>query len=401
MITKTAFMHAGSINMSHAGNRFPKTLLLSWNVPPAATAIASVTANLAQQFGQHDLIVVGEPDSATPEEQWRAEWPKIVPIEGPGPGWGRGARYQRKLWYPRLRRQALAIAQVHKVKAVLAIFPSEEYLLAGLAVARSLGVPFYPYLHNTYLDQREGLERVLARYVQSRAFRQARHVFVMSEGMTDLFRRRYPEISAKCSALVHPWSDPVPEFIPPKPAGAVPHFVFIGSLNPSNEDAAGRVFRAVSSLPKARLTVLGPSRIERIRELGASQCDLMVKRVSRDELMSRVSEADVALLPHGLTGRWSPVEYETMFPTKTIEYLHSRVPIFAHTPKDCFLTRFLRKHGCAVVEDAPDDNMVRDSLIQLCSSADRRAEVVRNALKVAPMFQASAVAGELRRVLGK
>jgi len=378
----------------------PKTLLLSWSVPPAASAIASVTANLARQFSRDDLVILGEPDRGTPAETWLPEWPPIVTLDNPRWVEGRGARYLRKLTLPRLLRRTLQVARSQRVQAIIAIFPSEEYLVAGWLAARRLGIPFYPWLHNAYLDQTRGWQKTLAAWLQPKILRDARHVFVMSEGMLELFHARYPEVREKCSALVHPWAEEAPPFSPPPPVGNNPHFVFIGALNASNFDAAGRLFRAVSTIPGRRLSVLGRNQVDTVRRLGAEGDWVKVAQVSRDELMARVREADVLLLPHGLSGSYSQAEYDTMFPTKTIEYLHSGRPILAHTPPDCFLTRFLRRHECALVVDQADPSAVSSALHDLLTDPARRSELVRKALMTTALFGAERVAGHLRQILG-
>jgi glycosyltransferase involved in cell wall biosynthesis len=108
---------------------------------------------------------------------------------------------------------------------------------------------------------------------------------------------------------------------------------------------------------------------------------------------------DVMLLPHGFTGPYHPVEYETIFPTKTIEYLISGRPILAHTPPGAFLTRFLRDHDCALVVDTPDHAAVLAAVQRLLTDAPLRARLVRNALKAAEQFQVKRVVAEFREVL--
>jgi glycosyltransferase involved in cell wall biosynthesis len=119
-----------------------------------------------------------------------------------------------------------------------------------------------------------------------------------------------------------------------------------------------------------------------------------------DEFMERLRAADVAVLPHGFTGSFSVEEYRTIFPTKLIEYLFCGRPILAHTPPDCFVTRFLEERRCALVVSRPSKEALIEAIRRLRSDASLREELVRNALRAAEMFQARRVAETCRGLLG-
>lgn len=375
-----------------------KILLLSSSVPPALNAVAAVVGHLARQFSRDEMVLVGSSDEDAPAERWDAAWPAIEYVRDVSRAAPRARRWLRKTSFPALLRTSLRVAREHRCGAVVAVFPYEEHLLAGLLVARKMRATYFPYLHNTYLDQRRGLERWVAARLQPRVFAAASHVFVMSDGMLEVFRQRYPELGSRVSPLYHPFSDP-PTSKPPPAAGDPPHFVMLGSVNPSNEDAASRLFAVALAIPGGRLTIIGRNEESLTHRLGLPPDRVRLLRVSRDELLDRVREGDVLLLPHGLRGRWAPIEYQTMFPTKTIEYLFSGRPILAHTPKGCFLTRFLEQHECAVVVDEPDREALAAAAARLLHDHALRHQVVRGAERVAQRFHAPAVAADLRRAV--
>ena len=109
-----------------------------------------------------------------------------------------------------------------------------------------------------------------------------------------------------------------------------------------------------------RLSLLSGSDRGYLQGLGILRDGVTCEALPRDEIPRRLAEADILLLPHGLTGpeEWS-VEYRTIFPTKTIEYLISGRPILAHAPRGCFLTRFLAENDCALVVDRADTGAAR------------------------------------------
>ena len=123
-----------------------------------------------------------------------------------------------------------------------------------------------------------------------------------------------------------------------------------------------------------------------------------VAKVPRPELLRRLSEADILFLLHGFTGSFSPEEYQTIFPTKTIEYLISGRPILAHTSPGCFLTRFCgrtsafdRRHARSRRAPGGRGTVTRGLPVAMSPGGD--------ALRTARQFQATEVAAELRRWL--
>jgi glycosyltransferase involved in cell wall biosynthesis len=294
--------------------------------------------------------------------------------------------------------RCLRLARKQRCTRFLVVFPCEEYLLAGYVVAKLCGAEFYPYFHNTYLEQcaPHSVHSRMAAWFQSQVFREARHVFVMSNGMAQLYRERYPHVT--CSALVHSFNEDLAEPSPPPPPAAPSRFVLSGNVNASCADAATRLAAAVSSV-NGTLTILSGSPKAHLQALGMMRDGVRHETVSRDLLLYRLGEADIALLAHGFTGGLSEEEYRTIFPTKTIEYLICGRPILAHTPPDCYLTRFLREHGCALIVDKADQDAIVAAIQHLCEDADLRALLVRNALRAAQQFHAPIVAASLRSVL--
>jgi glycosyltransferase involved in cell wall biosynthesis len=174
-----------------------------------------------------------------------------------------------------------------------------------------------------------------------------------------------------------------------------------GNINESCRDAAARFCDAVSRIENVSLTLLSGTTHAYLQDLGMLRDGTRHETIARDRLIHRLEEADVVVLPHGFTGSISAEEYSTMFPTKTIEYLICGRPILAHTPPDCFLTRFLKQHQCALVVDTPDIEALIDAVERLRSDRELGANLVRHALRAAKSFYAPQVAQTLRRHLGR
>jgi len=381
--------------------RMPRVLLVSRFLPPLATGSAVIVDNLSRAFARDEIVLAGkEPSDRLPHNRV-PELPPVVAVEGPRV-WsirGRGARYLALLPAPWVARRLARLIRSERCQAVVGVYPDASYLYAAWAASRKTGTPFYPYLHNTYLDaQQSWVLRAFARWLQPRVFRDAAPVFVMSEGMLEFYRERYPNLRS-ASALVHSFAEPIPAFRIP-PMRSRPVFAFSGNINPSCAEAARRLCQVVGSLPGAQLRFYTGQRQADLEQRGVWQPNATCRRrLDRPSLLRALAESDVLLLPHGFTGEFSPVEYQTIFPTKTIEYLISGRPILAHTPPGAFLTRFLKTHDCALVVEQPDPAAVAAAICSLREDTALRSRLVRNALLAARQFQVSRVAAHLREVL--
>ncbi len=380
--------------MAKQPDALPKLLVMSRSIPPAVTGSSILMGNLAKQFGPDEMALVGALDPGAPPVEWSPDWPRLNYVIRWSASW-RGERWLRRAYFPWLVLYSLWVLLRQRCKAVMVVYPDEAYLLAGYLVARLTRKPLYAYFHNTYLEKHR--DSRLANWLQPRVFRYARHVFVMSEGMERLYHQNYPDLS--CSPLVHTFHDPVPAFEPP-PLHDPVRLCLSGTINPASEDAATRLAQMVHERDGVKMTLFTgtpPVTVERVGFVGPN---VTVGKVSRDELLDRIRESDILLLPHGFSSRWAQEEIQTIFPTKVIEYLLSGRPILAHLPADCFLAEFLRRHECALIVGDPSVEALHQSLDRLIKDADLRAELVRKALKAVEQFQAPAVAGRLRAVVG-
>jgi len=374
-----------------------RVLLLSAGMPPKPVGSAVIVGNLAKQFSRDEMIVTGERPFGRIRMAWRGDWPRLVYATGGWPPGLRGERWWRKLQVPWLLLRCLWLVREHRCTAILVVFPREEFLLAGYLVAVLTRTKLYPYFHNTYLENRVGLSRHFARWLQARVFARAAHVFVMSDGMKELYSERHPHL--QCSALPHTFNEVVPSFTPPPEPTSILRVVICGSVSESCRDATVRVCEAIRQIEGASLTLLSGTPGKVLQRLGILRNGVRHESVSRDQVLTRLRDADVMVLPHGFRGALAPEEYRTIFPTRTIEYLISGRPILAHVPADCYLARFLLEHDCALLVTEPTVAALLRAFEQLRADSVLRSHLVRNALRAAKTFGAPRVAGILRRQL--
>jgi glycosyltransferase involved in cell wall biosynthesis len=219
----------------------------------------------------------------------------------------------------------------------------------------------------------------------------------MSEGMVEYYRQAYPGLSV--SALLHTFTEPLPAFVPPPEPAPRLRLAFSGCITDSCLDALSRIIMAVRDLEWVDFTFHTPTSPSVFRGLSPLPRHWQFTPLSRERLLAALRQADVLILPHGFEGSFAPIEYETIFPTKTIEYLISGRPILAHSPPNCFLTRFLKEHACALLVEEKSVPALKEALLRLRGDGQLRSQLVRAGLKTAEMFQAGRVADRLRHTI--
>ena len=308
---------------------------------------------------------------------------------------GKGDRFFvffRWLLFPFLLIRMQHVFKKEKCNYVLAIFPDEYYCMAGYLIARWNKAGFSTYFHNTYLENRKGIfGRRLANWLQPRMFEYSDYIFVMSEGMQRYYEAHYPQ--RKFVPLLHTFT----EYVPVKKAGFKQKekwdLVMIGTFNASNADATGRFVKAIKKDPRFRLSMYThvPKFLLQQRGIDTEALDykgfLDDRGLINDEsLIEAFQDFDICVLTHGFTGGYSPIEYETIFPTRSIPYLLSGRPILLHSPRNSYLTEFMEKHNCAEVVAEADEKKIIQGLENIIGNEKRFFELIDNAQKTSALY---------------
>lgn len=377
-----------------------KTLFVSWALPPQVSGSAVIMANLALQFSTEELVLAAElPSGPRPRREEELPHPlHYIMREWSWPRRGRRfVHWIRWLWLPLVVWRLVRIIRRENCANVVGVFPNEFYLSAAYFAARITKTRFFPYFHNTYLENRFGRARLFAQWLQPRVFASAETVFVMSEGMRTYLAPRYPDV--EFVPLVHSFN----ESLDPAPAPGELHrpvrLAFVGNLNDSNIDAMRRFTELANRREDCVVTIYSGTPVWFFEKVGIRGPRFHYTRVPYDQITAAIREQDILLLPHGFEGGLGEAEYRTIFPTRTLTYLLGGRPILAHSPPHAFLTDWLRDHECAEIIDQPSTNLLEAGLDRLLSDVSRRRRLVEAAFAAAGQFSARSVAALLRQHL--
>lgn len=381
-----------------------KILLVSWSILPQSGGTSVIVENLAKNFSKDEMIVLGaktmfqknDVHRNTDQAEFRYFFSEMYLF-------GRGYRYF--IWFRKWRYRPLVnyIKKTiieEKIDHVIGVYPNPFYCLAACQAAKDLNIPYSSYFHNTYTDN-IAIVAPEAEAIQAEIFDYSTHIFVMSKGMERFYQQKYQ--LNKFIPLVHTFEKyPDKNKLTGIPKAYKKHYklVAIGNFNESNLDATKRFLTAIKDDERFSLSVYThvPKILLQKRGLDTSLFDYKGS-VKPEEIHSILQDYDICVLTHGFTGGYGEIEYQTIFPTRTIPFLLSGKPILAHSPKGSFLNDFIHENKCAALVDEANEQAIINTLEHLCSNESYQAKLVAAAQKTSEQFYGPNVAKFLKQTL--
>ncbi len=306
----------------------------------------------------------------------------------------------RSIWrfvqMPFLVRKISRLAQAKQVKVIVGIYPSLELFIIAKEVAKRNRIALVIYLHDTIAEMYENT--LMDKYVrrqQKDAFSSASAIFVMSEGLVDLYRKKY---HVRSQVLPHIYSE---LYCEPKQTGvALTQGFWAGAIYSINNASLKRVYDALTRCKMSLLlTRVSKETLDKIGISGSNVSSTFVEE--RAKYLDVISKQGVLILALNWPDETSVHEDElsTIFPTKTPEYLASGRPILVHCPENFYLAKFFKQNQCgAVVSERSVDALTR-TLNELCSKMELVSTYQKNAKKALELFSSQHVSTTLKKVL--
>lgn len=374
-----------------------KILIVSRSILPKISGSAIITENLAKNFEKNDLVVVGGKNIGNIKMNRGSDMPKFYYCTTEFSLRGRGARFFstfRRTRFKHLIDKITEIIKTEQIDYVLGIYPDEFYCLAALKAAKNAKIPFSSYFHNTFVEN-SAIKKPDSEYIQKEIFESSKVIFVMSEGMQEFYQRKYN--LDKFLPLVHTFNNyPRTEFSTKRIPSPPYKLVAIGNFNASNIDATTRFINGISNNKNYNISLYTtvPKLLLKSRGVDLSSINYM-GTVSPDKVHLVLQQYDFCVLTHGFKGSYGKIEYETIFPTRTIPLLLSGKPIVLHSPSGSFLNNFFQKYKCGLIIDKPDKNEINNSLNDFVKDKKLQHNLVTNAQKASRMFYGPQVAAYL------
>ncbi len=368
-----------------------KILLVSWSTLPNKGGSSIIVENLSQNFSKDELVVLGSKTLFQNTSMKRpAGGPEFLYFFSEMYLLGRGYRYFswfRKWRFRPLVKYIKSIITSQKIEHVIGVYPNEIYCHAACIAARELDIPFSSYFHNTYTENVE-ITDPKKDEIQQEIFEASKNIFVMSEGMQRFYEQKYK--LNKFHPLIHTFNKfPVSKTLTGIPGENKKQYklVAIGNFNESNMDATLRFAAAIRKHPRYSLSLFTHVPKVLLKRRGMTLSDIEYEGfVKPDEVHRILQHYDICVLTHGFTGGYGDVEYQTIFPTRTIPLLLSGKPIIAHSPDGSFLNDFIKKNKCAELVDEPSEKAILEGLDRIANSLDYQNKLVEASRHTAQKF---------------
>lgn len=383
-----------------------KILLVSWSTLPNKGGSSIIVENLAQNFSKDELVVLGSKTFFQNTDMNRKkEGTQFEYFFSEMYFFGRGYRYFnwfRKWRFKPLVRRIKTIIATQNIDYVIGVYPNPFYCQAACIAAREMTVPFSSYFHNTYTDN-IAITDPKATAIQQEIFEASRHIFVMSKGMQQFYEKKYG--LKKFKPLIHTFNK-FPEKKsfsgPPGEKQDYYRLVAIGNFNESNMDATLRFAAAIRRNPKYSLSLFTHVPKILLRKRGMDTESVEYEGfVNPDEVHAVLQQYDICVLTHGFSGGYGEIEYQTIFPTRTIPLLLAGKPIIAHSPDGSFLNDFIKENQCADLVDEPSHEAILKALERITSSLAYQKRLVSASKKTAEKFYGPAVVSQWKSILAE
>jgi len=349
-----------------------------------------------------DLLILTQKSAFSNNNLINAE-PIIKPLNLPS----KGKRFTAWLsWFQtrRARKAGMRATINFEPDIVMSVFPDEYFLYWGRMIAKDLGCPFVPWFHNTLVENRKGLDKLIGFFIQSIVFKDALVVLTISDGLTSYYQNKYPKHRVKFKTLQHGFAPnkSIIKDLSARKIGENIKFGFTGSLNDSCAEAASRLFTVIGSDNKYELHIFSGTSEESFKKLMPDVINYEYHGfIPESDFYGALSRCHINLVAHGFHGKFNPVEYQTIFPTRTIPLLSVERPILVHSPPNAFFTKFMKENDCGFVVDEPNEQILSDMIKTILVENDMVNQKVKNALNTRYYFDIKHTSKVLLNILSE
>ena len=291
-------------------------------------------------------------------------------------------------------------------KALVVVYPTQPFLLAGCLAAMTTKKPFLVYLTDVYV---EGLPRGkrIGRRIERYMARRASALFGMSDAHCAQLAGRMRAQGVEDPLVVeipHPYVPPSEGAALTKPLEGNPSILFAGAIYDQHVDSVQRLIEAFESPVLADLdphfNLFSQLDAETLAREGIEVGGRVSLRAATvDETLAGQRAADILFL--GISFTVGEAVRTTGSPTKTPEYLAAGRPILVHGPPESYVARYAREYGWGEVVDVPDVEAVAQAIRRLATDEARQAELIAGAAKTLPRHLAPVVAETFRQTVRK
>lgn len=289
-----------------------------------------------------------------------------------------------------------------KPTAVFAAFaPNGAFFVATYIACKKLNIPFWGHIHDLWLENtKPGTPaRKIAEKWEPIIFKGAEKICCMTEHQLEYYKKKYPrtyDFIPHCVKDAKISLNDLTNNLAKKQLRPEKTILYTGNISHvMNLDAMQTFVKAVDLLPAHyKVKMFTGFNAESAKPLGLFNPRIEYKWVSVEEAKKNQENADLLFLPLSFKNGGAE-EVDTVFATKTLDYLLSGTPILVHSPESSYHTWSARKNGWGYVvsEDSPE--ALANGIIDLLKKKDLQKTIIQSAYNEALNRQAAKYADQL------
>jgi hypothetical protein len=297
---------------------------------------------------------------------------------------------------PAATSKLIKLIEQTNTQVIIGVYPSFHFLKMVREAAKATRIPWIAYLHDTVaegLSSTRWADRAVA--LQEQVFAEAAAVLVMSQGMADLYKRKY---NLTTQPIEHIYPELMLDHQPQRQA--LRQAFWGGDIYNINHQAVRRVSEALRQLDCPFLLTTAKPETLVSQGLEGDHLKTTFYRQRADYLMA-MRQQGVLILALNWPDETPQHEEElaTIFPTKTPEYLVSGRPIVVHCPAHYFLARFFRENRCGLVVTERSIEVLMQAIHHLLENPVSVSELRQSALTAARIFSANQITRRFQTVV--
>jgi len=305
--------------------------------------------------------------------------------------------FSRRLLFSHEKNKIINIIKNQNITHIIGVYPDLDFIQLAMTVAKECKIKFYPYLHDTIVEAlNHKIYKPLAKKVQKQIFLNSAKIFVMSDGIKQLYKKKY---NIDSIPLLHTYSEEIKQHINKK--DITNSFFWGGSIYTLNTNSVKRIYQICNEINYTLLLSAATS-YQNMRNLGFKMDNIKILPfLERKNFLKKIQNQKALILSIDWPDETSihKDELSTVFPTKTIEYLLSGRPIIVHCHEDYFLSKFFKKNNCGLVINTRDINLIKNQVIKFLEDKIEQNKMILNALKVVKQFHISKAKSVLNKQL--
>lgn len=373
-------------------------LIVSQAFPPEVSGSATLLTNILSSFKGDCTVITGFSRYTKRDENLKAPCetiyikpPKIKFFELT---YAKVINNFRFIVRNRIRKQV----KKNRPDVIMGVFPHSTFFIAAFEVAREMNIPFFAHMHDLWQENYPDgyYAKVLADKYEKEILSKATRVLCMTSNQQDHYKKKY---NIDSDIIAHSIPSEVLENVKKEASKlslAKKTFLFAGAVSPvMNEDALAFISRSFKKLDiDYEMLICSNASMESLQEKGFDTEKIALKWVSKQELETLLSSADILLAPLSFKN-CSDDEVRTVFSTKLLEYLIAGKPILVFGPADCFHVMSAKEGNWAYVVDQEDETVLAEKVRYILENKEESARIVKNAFIEAEKRNSTIIAGNL------